>query len=109
MKYLLITVLFLGIVSSAFADEIKITITNTETNVILKEVTISKDEVRAVEYYVLDFPQWIIDTTVNKVKLRIDAFVAELTDKNVNKLTDAEKKAEVKKAVVQSRKERETK
>jgi glycyl-tRNA synthetase (class II) len=107
MRIILTIVLFLGLVYGVSAEPIKVTITNADTNDVLGEVTIAEEEVKAVEYYVYDFTDWIIEAVSNKAKLRTDAFILELSDRNPAKISEADKKKIVKDKNVQSRKERE--
>ena len=108
MKYLIL-VLCLMLVGNAYADEIKVTVTNNKTGQVLQEVIISEEEVKAMEYYVYDFAEWIVTAVENKAELRVDAFVEDLSDKNIKKLNKTQKINEVKNINVESRKEREAK
>jgi len=106
MKYLVLVLCFLLVGNVWAADEIKVTVTKTSDNSVLAETVISKEEVKAVEYYVLDFADWIIEAAKNKASTRVNVFIADLSDKNVNKLNKAQKKTEVTRVNVKSRKER---
>jgi len=106
MRYLVAILCFM-LVGNVYADAIKVTVTNNDTSAVLEETVISEERVKAVEYYVYDFAKWIITAAKNKAELRTDAFVEELSDKNVRKLSKTQKKNEVKRINVKSRKERE--
>lgn len=108
MRYLIGLILCLSLfLSNSYADELKIVITNNKTGTVLKEMIVSEEENKAVEYYIIDFSQWIIETVKNKIQSRIDAFFTENTDRNVNKIPEEEKRELIKKANVKLRKERE--
>lgn len=107
MKKFLVLVLLFSMATSVFADAIKVTVTDYKTGEVLNETVISEEKVKAVEYYVLDYADWIIEAAQNKGILRVDAFISENTDKNVNKINDTEKELLVKNANVKSAKERE--
>ena len=107
MNRFLVLVLLLNLATNVFADAIKVTITNNKTGKILNETIISSERVKATEYYIIDFPDWIITAAENKADLRVDAFILELSDKNVNKINETEKLDIVANTIVESRIERD--
>lgn len=79
LKNIFVVVLLLSIATSVFADAIKITITDFPTGEILNETVISSEKVKATEYYVVDFADWIITAVENKANTRVTALADELT------------------------------
>ena len=92
---ILFTLIFLAVSLGVYAAPVTLTI-QTDT-----------EEVSTVEAIVLDAQQWLQDAWDGKVNKCLERVINEESNLNPNKLTQEEKKAEVKKINPEKRKDKE--